>query len=140
MIPELRQQTFISLVKAAKKSEIKHPKHIAVEETDPFIGHLTLRNQRRIKRYRAGLKNRSAVAALLHKEVIEHRLTRDHLGASVEKLISDSKKEDLKEINKRLSQVKSQITKLKKNKKYSKKRLEALEQKAQRLSSLIKKI
>ncbi len=139
MIPELRHQTFISLVKGAKQLS-QQTSISSKSSSDPSLNHLSVRNQRRIKRYRSGQKTKSFIGALLHKEIIEHQNTRTHLQASVEKLKQDNEKIDIKDLKKRLSQVKRKITIVKKNKRYSKKKIAVLEQKAKHLSLIIKKL
>lgn len=94
MIPELRNRFFISLAQKAKHlskngSLPKPHKHSILsrrEKIIPEISHLTLKNQRRIKRLRARKSSDSEVLKVLRQEVREHKLTRDQLHAAIDYL------------------------------------------------------
>lgn len=115
MIPELRQRLFISLSQKAKHL----PKHRAAPLTKKIskkpqapINHLSLKNQRRIKRLRNKKESDKDIVKLLHKEANEHKMTRDQLLAAVDYL--KYKHEHLKEsVNKNKTRMKI-INKLKK--------------------------
>ena len=87
MISELKYRWFISLSQKAKQLPRHHTKPATVKiskKKHAPIQHLSLKNQRRIKRLREKKESDKEIVKLLRQEAKEHKLTRDQLEAAVQ--------------------------------------------------------
>ena len=121
MISELKYKLFISLAEKAKllpkRRSISHVKKKIVKSFTS-IRHLTLKNQRRIKRLRFKKESDKDIVKLLRQEAREHKLTRDQLQAAIQYLKHEHSeyKETVKKNTKRqkiLAQLKTQLDSIK---------------------------
>lgn len=113
MIPELRYRWFISLSEKAKQLPKSHAikkshKPKLSKKSHAPIHHLTLKNQRRIKRLREKKESDTHIVKLLRKEAQEHKMTRDQLRAAIEyiKHEHNSYKEKVQKTNTRMKLIK----------------------------------
>lgn len=121
MIPELKYRLFISLSQKAKllpkQGNTSLIKKVSKKPQMP-INHLSLKNQRRIKRLRNKKESDKNIVKLLRQEVNEHKLDREQLQAAVEylKYKHEHLKESVKKVNKRMkiiNQLKKQLDSVK---------------------------
>lgn len=85
MIQELKYRFFISLSEKAKRLHKPKPSHhkSLASKSDVSIDHLSIKNQRRIKRLRAKKESTKDIIKILRQEVLEHKMTRDQLHAAI---------------------------------------------------------
>lgn len=121
MIPELKHRLFISLSQKAKHLPKHHAsplaKKISKKHQAP-INHLSLKNQRRIKRLRDKKESDKDIVKLLRQEANEHKMTREQLQAAIDYLKFEHKrlKESVKKSNERvkvINQLKKQLDSVK---------------------------